>query len=72
MIGKSVTDVQLRQKFALNIVTIKRKSKKSGLNILNKEETIVIGTPDPTMVFEDDDIIVLFGKEKDFATFMKE
>jgi trk system potassium uptake protein TrkA len=72
MIGRTVSDVELRQKYSLNIVTIKRKIQKYGINIRHSGETMVIGTPSPTQIFTDDDILVLFGKEKDFAKFIKE
>ena len=71
MIGRSVSDVQLRQKYSLNIVTIKRKKQKYGININEYKETMVIGTPDPLQIFTEDDVLVLFGKEKDFAKFIK-
>jgi K+/H+ antiporter YhaU regulatory subunit KhtT len=73
MIGRSVSDVQLRQKYSLNIVTIKRKKQRYGINMRDEfEETVVIGTLDPLQIFTDDDILVLFGKEKDFFNFIKE
>jgi trk system potassium uptake protein TrkA len=73
MIGRTVADSQLRQKYSLNIVTIKRKNQSYGINVghLN-DDVMIIGTPQPTQVFTDDDILVLFGKEKDFAKFLKE
>lgn len=71
LIGRSVLDSQLRQMYALNIVTVKREVKKYGL--LRQDEKIdymVLGIPQPDFVFSDDDILVLFGKEKDFLNFL--
>jgi len=64
MIGRTVSDVELRQKYSLNIVTVKKENKKN--------KTTVIGTPIPTQMFEEEDILVLFGKEKDFTKFIKD
>jgi trk system potassium uptake protein TrkA len=73
MVGRSVGDVQLRQKYALNIVTIKRRTHVYGINTKGKsDDIIVIGTPHPSQTFTDDDILVLFGKEKDFAKFIQD
>ncbi|MDR0927727.1 MAG: TrkA family potassium uptake protein [Ignavibacteria bacterium] len=73
MIGRSVGDVQLRQKYSLNIVTIKRKTQTYGINTKqSSDEMMVIGTPHPSQIFTDDDTLILFGKEKDFAKFIKD
>ncbi|MGI6370154.1 MAG: TrkA family potassium uptake protein [Ignavibacteria bacterium] len=71
LIGRSVLDSQLRQIYSLNIVTVKREVKKYGL--LRQDEKVdymVLGIPQPDFVFSDDDILVLFGKEKDFFNFL--
>jgi len=73
MIGRSIEDVGLRQNFSLNIVTIKRKAITYGINAKERrEEMLIIGTPHPNQIFTSDDILVLFGKEKDFSKFMNE
>ena len=64
MIGRTVSEVELRQKYSLNIVTIKHEN--------HKNKTSVMGTPVPSHIFEENDILVLFGKEKDFKKFNKE
>lgn len=69
MIGKSVFEVEIRQKYSLNIVTIKRKIEKGNI-VRKKNETIIIGTIMPTHIFTEDDILVLFGKETDFTKFI--
>ncbi len=71
LIGYTVAGSQLRQKYNLNIVTIKRVARKYGiLNINEKIDYIVLGIPLPDLMFSDDDILVLFGREKDFMRFM--
>ncbi len=69
MIGKSVSEVEIRQKYSLNIVTIKRKLQK-GTIARPKIEITIIGTITPTHIFTENDILVLFGKETDFAKFI--
>jgi trk system potassium uptake protein TrkA len=70
MIGRSIKDVGLRQNFSLNIVTIKRKIVNYGIRIDRYSEVMITGTPHPEQIFTEDDILVLFGKEKDFTKFI--
>ena len=70
MIGRTVSEVELRQRYTLNIVTIKRLETKGG--VMRKKNTMVVGTPVPTYIFTESDILVLFGKEKDFTKFINE
>ncbi len=69
LIGKSLTEVELRQKYDLNLVTVKRKAISKGI-FSSKEEYIVTGVPEPTLIFADNDILVLFGKEKNFIKLL--
>jgi trk system potassium uptake protein TrkA len=69
LIGKSLTEVELRQKFDLNLVTVKRKAIAKGI-FTSKEEYIVTGVPEPTLIFQKNDILVLFGKEKNFIKLL--
>lgn len=69
LIGKTLNDVELRQKYDLNLVTVKRRAVTKGM-FTAKEENIVTGVPEPTFVFEKDDILVLFGKEKNFIKLL--
>ncbi len=69
LIGKTLSDVELRQKYDLNLVTIKRKAVSKSI-FSSKEEYIVTGVPEPTLIFEENDILVLFGKEKNFIKLL--
>ena len=64
--GKAVVDIQLRQKYSLNLVTIKRKKSKRLLALNPTDEFEVLGVPTPDLVIMEDDVLVLFGKDKDF------
>jgi len=58
-------DIGLREKYSLNLVTIKRSKKKSGLLSLGERNiAFVIGIPKPDTVIMENDILALFGKEK--------
>lgn len=73
MIGRTIADVQLRQKYSLNIVTIKRRIPNYGIHTQKVDDDIlIIGTPHPSQIFTEDDTLVVFGKEKDFFRFMQE
>lgn len=68
-IGKSIIDSKIRTDYNLNVVTIKK-----GKLIENKTKDTLfaaptIGVPLPTYIFEDEDILVLFGTEQDFENF---
>ncbi len=72
IVGRTVHDAQLRQEYLLNIVTVKRITKKYGiLRHSERVEHMVMGTLEPNFVFSDDDILILFGKEKDFLRFLE-
>lgn len=71
-IGKKLVDLDLRRKYHLNLVTIKqvhstRDSRIQGdLEIMN-----VIGVPTPEQLIGAEDILVLFGLEKNIQKLLK-
>ncbi len=66
---KKLIDINLRENYSLNLVTIKRKTeKKKILPTKVDEEFDVIGVPRPDTVIEEGDILVLSGFFKDFLT----
>ncbi len=72
-IGNKLIDLELREKYGMNLVTINRKISKSGiLSLGQREERSVIGVPKPDMVIEENDIMVLFGEEKKVKELLKE
>lgn len=69
--GKKIVDINLRQKFSLNLVTIKRIKQDRGLMIKGElEEIEVAGIPKPDQEIQDGDILVLFGKESDMKKLL--
>lgn len=71
-IGKTLLETNLRYEFSLNLVTVKRFTKKRSLLIKEEKEIVeVIGVPTPNYVFKDGDIMVVFGKEQDFLNMLE-
>lgn len=70
-VGKRLCDVELRSKFHLNLVTVRRGAPEeaSDEDVLDTSVRPVIGTPEPTMEFLKGDVLVLFGKEEDLKRF---
>ncbi len=72
-VGKKLIDLQLRQEYSLNLVTIKRPGQKKGFLIRGESgEYISTGVPSPDDKILKDDILVLFGKEKDVRNLLEE
>jgi len=67
--GKTVLDLQLRQKYSVNLVAIKRgehgKGKKS-------EKGAIINVPMPSTVIYEDDILMVAGSDADLAKLPQE
>ena len=70
-IGKRLCDVELRSKFRLNLITVRRGSASDDdtEDVLDSSDQPVIGTPEPSMTFVKGDVLVLFGKESDLKIF---
>lgn len=67
-IGKSLEDVSLRKRFNLNLVTVIQKKQNSGLLTLGeKAESHVVGVPANDHIFQEGDVLVVFGHEKNIA-----
>lgn len=70
--GKTVMDLQLRQKYSVNLVAIKRnepgKSKKSD----KSEKGGIINVPMPNTVIYQDDILMVAGSDDDLAKLPQE
>ncbi|HYF34351.1 MAG TPA: TrkA family potassium uptake protein [Prosthecobacter sp.] len=64
LIGKALRDLDLRGKYELNLVTVLRRARAASVsNVLPQIEKI-IGVPEPDRVFEERDILLIFGTEK--------
>jgi trk system potassium uptake protein TrkA len=69
-IGRSLGDVDLRDRYRLSLVSIK----KEMVVVKNGEETIeqhIAGVPDSKTIIEENDYLVVFGKSKDIDRFVE-
>ncbi len=72
-IGKTLIDTNLREDFKLNLITIKRKNKDNTIFGLKKSEKYtVIGVPKPNEIIQNDDVLVLFGRDKDIKNLLED
>ncbi len=71
-VGKSLRDVDLRRRFKLNMLTLRRGAVQvtEDDDLLAGSEQPVIDTPEPELLFQEGDILVLFGKESDLSSFV--
>lgn len=70
-VGVSVIDSKIRADYNLNVVTIKKPKIIDGQIQQDISEAESIGVPLPTYVFQENDILVLFGTEEDFQKFIR-
>ncbi|GBD07566.1 Ktr system potassium uptake protein A [bacterium HR21] len=71
-VGKSIREIGLRERYGLNLITIKRVERRAGLLSLGRSERVrVLGVPEPTAVIEQGDILVLFGREQDLQRLLE-
>jgi len=72
-IGKTLQEVNMRKKFRLNLLTVRRGKMAESTNddVLAQPEQPVIDMPDPSMQFQADDVLVIFGKDDDLSSFVK-
>ncbi len=71
-VGKSLQEINLRIRFNLNLITIKRSY--TIQDEATGEETVkqrIYGVPTSTTVLEANDVLVLFGKEKDIKKIIE-
>ncbi len=73
-IGKRLMDVNLRTKFQLNLLTLRRGAAVDEAlteDALELSDQPVIDTATPDLVFLKDDVLVIFGKDSDLECFAK-
>lgn len=73
-VGKCLKDVGLRSEYRLNLLTVRRGMAKESAteDVFAQPEQPVIDSPEPTMEFQKDDVLVLFGKDTDLKRFVSE
>ena len=73
-VGKCLKEVGLRSEYRLNLLTVRRGMAKESAteDVFAQPEQPVIDSPEPTMEFQKDDVLVLFGKDTDLKRFVAE
>jgi len=67
--NRSLTEIDLRKKYNLNLITVKRREKKVK-NGKEHVETHIIGVPEAEMQLLETDTLLVMGKEKDINRFI--
>ncbi|SKB06921.1 trk system potassium uptake protein TrkA [Prosthecobacter debontii] len=70
LIGKTLQEAGLRSRYDLNLVTVLRHKPISGFTGSAPVVDKIIGVPDPTRIFEEGDILLLFGTEKNLRRLL--
>jgi trk system potassium uptake protein TrkA len=71
-INKTLVDLNLRQNFSLNLITLNRKKEITSKSLFgSKTDYDVIGVPKPDTVILEGDILVLFGQEKNVKELLE-
>ena len=70
IINRTIEDIDLRNKYQLTLVTIKRafEVNKKGENIIEQH---VLGVPNSGSIIQESDTLVVFGTAKDVARFIE-
>lgn len=64
-IGRSIQELDLRRRYEISLITIKRmQTKTQFLGLKKREVETIIGVPTPSTVVERGDVLVLFGHKK--------
>ena len=70
IINKSLTDIKLREKYQLNLITIKRAFEEMvGKEVVKVQHTI--GVPKPTTTIFEGDYLIIMGQRKDVKKFIE-
>lgn len=69
-IGKTIADADIRNRYNLNVITIKREQETLNLFGLKVKKKQVIGVLNPNETLNQKDVLVVFGKESDFKKFL--
>lgn len=64
LVGKNLVEADLRGRFELNVVTILKRKTATSCTSITPQIEHVHGIPDPSRVFEEADILVVFGREQ--------
>ena len=72
--GLKLMEVGLRSEYRLNLLTVRRgkvNEEQPTDDVLSEPEQPVIDSPDASLVFQEGDVLVLFGKDGDLQRFVE-
>lgn len=69
-IGYKIMDADIRNRYNLNVITLKRELETTNLLNLKVRKKQVIGVLNPEEEMMENDVLVVFGKESDFKKFL--
>lgn len=68
-IGKTLSELNLRKEYGVNIVTIIRKKEKKNLLGVNRITYVSEGVVGPNTLLQEDDLLVVFGSNENIMKF---
>lgn len=71
MVGKTIIESKLREKYDLNVITIIRKRQYSNLIGRRADKQEVLGMVKPDTAFKEGDVLVVFGKTSSIDKYLK-
>lgn len=71
LVGKDLIESNFRSKYNLNIITILRKKEYTNIIGRKSSKKEVIGMPKPETVFQQNDVLVVFGKKSDIEKYLE-
>jgi trk system potassium uptake protein TrkA len=69
--GRTVGDVELRQRYNLNLITVKREKSREMRDGQEEKEYRVIGVPTPKTELHPEDTLILMGQSDDVNRFLE-
>lgn len=72
LLGKTLRDIDLRGQYELNLVTVLRRKGAASLTSAAPQIDKIIGVPEPGRAFEEGDILLLFGTEKNVQRLLRD
>ena len=72
LLGKTLREIDLRAQYELNLVTVLRRKGAASLTSAAPQIDKIIGVPEPGRTFEEGDILLLFGTEKNVQRLLKD
>jgi len=69
--GRNIKDIDLRRRYNINLITIKRYFKEKNENGETVVKEHIIGVPKAETIIKDNDVLILLGKSKDIDRFIQ-